>query len=83
MNIRPLLLLAVFLVLIGVLISLIGLLAELVLRSATFEKGYWVREVVGPRSSGADSPTAMSPSRPGARAGDELAAGRITHRGLG
>jgi glycosyltransferase involved in cell wall biosynthesis len=44
---RPLLIIAVFLFLMGLLIFLIGLLAELVLRVAKGEKGYWVKEVVG------------------------------------
>jgi glycosyltransferase involved in cell wall biosynthesis len=43
---RPLLIVAVFLLLTGLLMFLIGLVAELVLRSATLGKGYWVREVV-------------------------------------
>jgi glycosyltransferase involved in cell wall biosynthesis len=58
LTMRPLLILAIFLVLTGVLIFLIGLVAELVLRSATFETGYLVREVVGRRSAQADDPAA-------------------------
>ncbi len=46
LTIRPLLIIAVFVFLMGLLFFLIGLLAELVLRSATLEKGYMVREVV-------------------------------------
>jgi hypothetical protein len=49
LTMRPLLILAIFLMLVGVLIFLIGLLSELVLRSATFGKGYWVRETVSRR----------------------------------
>ena len=80
LTLRPLLILAVFLILIGVLISLIGLLAELVLRSATFDKGYWVREVVGHRSAGADAAPALPSGKPGARVGDDLATGRMADR---
>ena len=43
---RPLLIVAVFLLLAGLLMFLIGALAELVLRSAMLGKGYWVREIV-------------------------------------
>jgi len=43
---RPLLIVAAVLFLIGLQIFLIGLLAELVLRSPTFGKGYWVTEIV-------------------------------------
>ncbi len=43
---RPLLIVAVFLFLMGVLMFLIGMLAELVLRTPTLEKGYWVKDVV-------------------------------------
>jgi glycosyltransferase involved in cell wall biosynthesis len=43
---RPLLIVAVFLFLMGVLMFLIGMLAELVLRTQTSGKGYWVREVL-------------------------------------
>jgi len=50
LTIRPLLIIAVFVFLMGLLIFLIGLLAELVLRSATLETGYLVREVVEGRS---------------------------------
>ena len=50
LTIRPLLIIAVFVFLMGLLIFLIGLLAELVLRSATLESGYLVREVVEGRS---------------------------------
>jgi glycosyltransferase involved in cell wall biosynthesis len=50
LTIRPLLIIAVFLFLMGLLIFLIGLLAELVLRSATLETGYLVREVVEGKS---------------------------------
>jgi glycosyltransferase involved in cell wall biosynthesis len=55
LTLRPLLILAVFLILVGLLIFLIGLLAELVLRLATFEQSYWVREVVGDRRAAAKS----------------------------
>ncbi|HTP98478.1 MAG TPA: glycosyltransferase family 2 protein [Casimicrobiaceae bacterium] len=55
---RPLLIIAVFLVLAGLLMFLIGLLAELVLRTATLGKGYSVREVVtadsAPREAAAE-----------------------------
>ncbi len=50
LTIRPLLIIAVFVFLMGLLFFLIGLLAELVLRSATLEKGYMVREVVESKS---------------------------------
>ena len=43
---RPLLVVAGVLFLAGLQIFLFGLLAELVLRSSTFGKGYWVREIV-------------------------------------
>jgi glycosyltransferase involved in cell wall biosynthesis len=43
---RPMLVVAVFLLLMGLVVILIGLLAEMVLRAATFEQGYWVMEVV-------------------------------------
>jgi glycosyltransferase involved in cell wall biosynthesis len=49
---RPLLIVAVFLLLTALLMFLIGLVAELVLRSATLGKGYWVREVVAGKASG-------------------------------
>lgn len=55
MTIRPLLIIAVFLVLMGLLIFLIGLLAELVLRASTGGKGYWVGEVVTARGIAARS----------------------------
>jgi glycosyltransferase involved in cell wall biosynthesis len=48
---RPLLIVAVFLALTGLLVFLIGALAELVLRSATLGKGYWVREVFASKAS--------------------------------
>jgi len=80
LTLRPQLILAVFLVLIGVLISLIGLLAELVLRSATFEKSYWIREVVEHRSAEADAPPAGLASSPGARVSDEPGLGRMVDR---
>jgi uncharacterized membrane protein YiaA len=50
LTIRPLLIIAVFLFLMGLLVFLIGLLAELVLRSATLESGYLVREVIEGKS---------------------------------
>jgi glycosyltransferase involved in cell wall biosynthesis len=46
---RPLLIVAAFLVLTGILVFLIGLLAELVLRSMTLGRSYWVQEIVGGR----------------------------------
>jgi len=58
---RPLLIVAVFLLLTGLLMFLIGLIAELVLRSATLGKGYWVREVVArQRSAVADEAAASA-----------------------
>src|SRR5262245_18944199 len=68
----PLLILCVFLLLAGVLIFLIGLLAELVLRSTTFEKSYWVRDVVSGRDSAPD-PAPWEPS--GSRVGRPADAG--------
>ena len=59
---RPLLIVAVFLLLMGLLFFLIGLLAELVLRSASLDKGYWVRDVVENRRSTA-SPTSLQGQR--------------------
>ena len=64
LTMRPLLILAIFLMLVGVLIFLIGLLSELVLRSATFGKGYWVRETVNSRS--VQGASAAPPTRGGA-----------------
>jgi len=64
MTARPLLIIAVFLLLGGMLIWLIGLLAELVLRSSTLEQGYWVRDVVGGspvRERSGGSPPAGAP----------------------
>jgi glycosyltransferase involved in cell wall biosynthesis len=43
---RPLLIVAVFLLLMGMLMFLIGMLAELVLRSPTIGRGYWVKNVL-------------------------------------
>ena len=61
---RPLLIIAVFLVLAGLLMFLIGLLAELVLRTSSLGKGYSVREVVTadrtPREAAAERPKAES-----------------------
>jgi glycosyltransferase involved in cell wall biosynthesis len=57
---RPLLIVAVFLLLTGLLMFLIGLIAELVLRSATLGKGYWVREVVGRQRIAAPDDAAAS-----------------------
>lgn len=80
LTLRPLLILAVFLVLVGLLIFLIGLLAELVLRSATFEQSYWVREVVG------EDPAAAKSAPPGAsrnalgRRADEAETARLAER---
>lgn len=51
LTIRPLLIIAVFLVLMGLLIFLIGLVAEMVLRAPTGGKGYWVGEVVEARGA--------------------------------
>jgi glycosyltransferase involved in cell wall biosynthesis len=62
MTARPLLIIAVFLLLGGMLIWLIGLLAELVLRSTTLDKGYWVKDVVD--ASSARPPTAGSLAEP-------------------
>jgi len=62
LTMRPLLILAIFLMLVGVLIFLIGLLSELVLRSATLGKGYWVRETVSRRLT-QDVPLPLSPAR--------------------
>jgi len=63
MNARPLLIIAVFLLLGGMLVWLIGLLAELVLRSTTFDKGYWVKDVIG--TNAARLPAAPPISNPG------------------
>ena len=60
---RPMLIVAVFLFLMGLLILLIGLLAEMILRAATGEKGYWVKEVVG--RSDAAAPRAKGETRDG------------------
>ena len=49
LNTRPMLIVAVFLLLTGLMIFLIGLLAEFVLRTGGGEKGYWVKEVVDKR----------------------------------
>jgi dolichol-phosphate mannosyltransferase len=61
---RPLLIIAVFLVLAGLLMFLIGLLAELVLRTSSLGKGYSVREVVAtesvPRGTAAERAKAES-----------------------
>jgi len=46
LTIRPLLIITVFLFLMGLLIFLIGLLAELVLRSSSLERGYWVKQII-------------------------------------
>jgi glycosyltransferase involved in cell wall biosynthesis len=62
LTIRPLLIIAVFLLLTGLLMFLIGLVAELVLSSATLGKGYWVREVVG-RNTGRAQPASLPPDR--------------------
>jgi glycosyltransferase involved in cell wall biosynthesis len=69
---RPLLIVAVFLLLTGLLMFLIGLVAELVLRSATLGKGYWVREVIAseavhPQSASVSSnqPSASRPKPAG------------------
>jgi glycosyltransferase involved in cell wall biosynthesis len=62
LTIRPLLIIAVFLFLMGLLIFLIGLLAELVLRVAKGEKGYWVKEVV---QRGVDAERRTNPKRVG------------------
>ena len=71
LTIRPLLIIAVFVFLMGLLIFLIGLLAELVLRSATLEKGYSVKEVVEGSSKSellaAQQRAAMAESRPTAK----------------
>ena len=70
---RPLLIIAVFLVLAGLLMFLIGLLAELVLRTSSLGKGYSVREVVTadrtPREAAAERPKAES--QPDARVPEE------------
>jgi len=73
LTMRPLLILAIFLMLVGVLIFLIGLLSELVLRSATFGKGYWVRETVSRRLT-QDAALPLSPLRGSA---GEPAKGRL------
>ena len=59
---RPLLIVAVFLFLIGLLMFLIGLVAELVLRSATLGKGYWIREIVGSQAR-RSRPASVPPER--------------------
>jgi glycosyltransferase involved in cell wall biosynthesis len=67
LTIRPLLIIAVFVFLMGLLIFLIGLIAELVLRSATLEKGYSVKEVIeGERefASTTGQPTSTSKPKP-------------------
>ncbi len=58
---RPLLIVAVFLFLMGVLMFLIGMLAELVLRTPTLEKGYWVKEVLRGPPRPAPLPTSSPP----------------------
>ena len=63
---RPLLIITVFLLLTGLLIFLIGLLAELVLRSASLGRGYWVREVIGGKAGHAQ-PARLSSDRRDAR----------------
>ncbi|HTO46039.1 MAG TPA: glycosyltransferase family 2 protein [Burkholderiales bacterium] len=80
LTMRPLLILAVFLILVGLLIFLIGLLAELVLRSATFEQSYWVREVVGGHRAAARSATLGASGDARGRRADEAETGRFAER---
>ena len=53
---RPLLIVAAGLFGVGLQIFLIGLVAELVLRSSSFGRGYWVREVIGRRADDTATP---------------------------
>jgi len=82
LTMRPLLILAVFLLLVGLLIFLIGLLAELVLRSATFGRSYWVSEVVGTRHHPARSAPRPSFGSAAPRSGGDTDADRLTQREL-
>jgi glycosyltransferase involved in cell wall biosynthesis len=64
---RPLLIVAVFLFLMGLLMFLIGMLAELVLRSQTIGRGYWVKDVLRGEDGGTTMPVESAERRRAAR----------------